>query len=67
MDGRDQRAELVSGDLIAAQIRANDLHGEFSMGRCSRQVVGHSFPPIRAETTIPGPFHAANEDSPSGA
>jgi hypothetical protein len=67
MDSPDQSADLVSGDLIATQIRANDLHGEFSMGQCSRQVVGHSFSPIRAETTIPGPFHAANEDSPSGA
>jgi hypothetical protein len=34
MDSQDQDAELGSGDLITSQIGADDLHGEFSIGRC---------------------------------
>jgi hypothetical protein len=41
VDSRNQSAELIGPDLITSQIGADDLHSEFSVGRCSRRFVGH--------------------------
>ena len=41
VDSRNQGAELIGPDLITSQIGADDLHGEFSVGRCGRRFVGH--------------------------
>lgn len=41
MDGRYQCGELIGPDQITSQIGADDLHGEFSIGRCGRRFVGH--------------------------
>lgn len=60
MDSPDQSADLVSGGLIAAQIRANDLHGVFSIARCGQRFVGHSLVPhLDRQPTMPGQFEKA--------
>ena len=59
VDSRNQGAELIGPDLITSQIGADDLHGEFSVGRCGRRFVGHfCVPPLRPTAyhtrSIPG-------------
>jgi hypothetical protein len=61
MHCREQGGELIRLDLIASQIRGDDLRCEFG-----RLLIRHRFPLFPASNNIPTPVNSrrANEDSP---